>query len=109
MKIFQILQRRYATLGMSPSQQSPQKYPFNERILFGFLLFALSIPSQIVYIFNMNGGFMDYMECVCTFSASVVICVCFASTILRKTLVFKIIDDMEKLLDMRKTISDFIS
>lgn len=104
MKIFQIVQRRYATLGISPSQQSPRKYPFNGRILFGFLLFAYVISSQTVNIFEMDASFMGYVECFCSFSGTVLLLVAFAAIVLRKNLLFKTIDNMEKLIDTSKQI-----
>lgn len=102
MKIFQIVQQRYATLGISPSQQSPQKQSFNGRIFFGFFLFAYLILSQVVYIFEMDAGSMGYMECVCSFSGSILIIVGFAAIVLRKDLLFKTFDNMEQLFDTSK-------
>lgn len=109
MKIFQIVQQRYATLGISPSQQSPQKQSFNGRIFFGFFLFAYLILSQVVYIFEMDAGSMGYMECVCSFSGSILIIVGFAAIVLRKDLLFKTIDNMEQLFDTSKdSLSEII-
>lgn len=52
----------------------------------------------------MNAGFMDYMEFVCAFLATVEICVCYTAMVLGKTLIFKTFDNMENLLNTRKPI-----
>lgn len=104
MKFFENIQKHYAILGISPSQQSTQKCLCNERIFFGFLLFGWLIFLHFMYIFYVANDLMEYIESICVTSACIIIFSCFATIVLRKTTLFEIIDNMEKLIDTREKI-----
>lgn len=100
MKIFEIVQKHYAILGIGPStQQLAQKYPFSERVILGFLLFGCGAILQFVYIFHVASGPMEYMECVCFLSGIIIMFVCFAAIVFRKTMLFTSIDNIKSLID----------
>lgn len=100
MKVFKMVKRHYAILGIIPSLNQPtQKYPINKRVFCGFLLFGCFILSQIAYTFCVADGFMEYLECACDLSASVILFVCFATIVFKKDLLFEIIDKFGKLID----------
>lgn len=99
MKVFQTIQKQFAILGISSPRPPIQKYPFNERIYFGFLLFGCSTVSKFVYIFHVASGFIEYVECVSVISGSIIIIVCFGAIVFRKSTIFESVDLMEKLLD----------
>lgn len=100
MKVFQKIQSQLAVLGISSiSNQSTQVYSFNERIICGYLLFGCTTISQFLYIFRAADGFIDYMECICTTSANLIIAVCFVAIVYRKTTIFECIDRTESLVD----------
>ena len=99
MKIFQIIQKQYAILGISSPNQSAQKNPSNERTTLGFLIFAWNIVSQFVYIFYVASGFMEYVDCISSTCAGIITFVCFAAIVFRKTTLFKNIENMEQLID----------
>lgn len=99
MKIFNIIKRQYATLGVSPSNQWTQKHPFNGKVSFGFSLFAYLFLSQLMYIFHVANNFMEYMVSICSVSAGTIIFLCFAAIVFRKTKLFACIDSMEKVLE----------
>lgn len=103
MKIFDTIQNRYATLGISRSYQSAQKYPFNERVLFGFLFFGWTIFSQFVYIFHVARKFLEYMEGTCAAAGCIMLFVCFATIVFKRTSLFENIENFEKLIDTSKT------
>lgn len=108
MKIFQIIQRHFAILGISPSSnRSSQTYSFNGRILFGFLLYVYLIPSQFLYIFRVANGFIDYVDCICSTSASILMLVGFAAMVFQKQTLFECIDKMEKQVNTSKMFSCF--
>lgn len=98
MRIFKLLRRRFAIVGISPNQWT-QKYPFSKRLLFDFLLFGCVFVSQFVYIFHVANGFMDYIECISTTSGTILMFVCFVAIVFSKTKVFEAIDNIEKLID----------
>lgn len=96
MKILRTVQEHYAIVGFSQSTSTEQ---VNKRILIGLLLFGYPSVSQILYIFHVADGFIEYVQSVCTTVASTIIFVCFVSFIRRKTQFFEIIDNLEKLID----------
>lgn len=73
-------------------------------MLFGFLLFACLISSNLVYIFQVADGFMEYMESICATSASMIIFVCFAAIARRKPTLFKSIENTEKFIETRNDL-----
>lgn len=100
MKVFQAIQRHYATLGISRSPNQPnQKYLFNKRIFFGFGLFGYFILSQFVYIFCVASGLMEYVVCISATSASIIQFVCFAAIVYRKSILFECFNKTEELID----------
>lgn len=101
MKIFQTIRKQYAIVGISSSNQSTQKYLFNERILIIFILFGCTIVSQFVYIYVAN-SFMDCVDCVFSLSAGIIVCVCFLAIVFRRATLFECIDSIEKLIDSSK-------
>lgn len=105
MKIFQTIQMQYEILGISSTNQSNQRYPADKRILHAFLLFGWLFFSHFVYIFHVASNFMEYMEGICTTSASVIIFVCFAVKVFGKPKLFGMIGSIEKMIDTSKAIS----
>lgn len=104
MKIFEIVQRNYATLGISSSHQSTQKYPFNKRELFGFILFACTTVLQYVGTFHDSSNFMEFMVSVCATSGGTLIFVFFLAIVFRKTTLFQSIEHIEKVIDSSESI-----
>lgn len=103
MKVFKIVQRQYALLGISNATKQPtQNGPFNERILFGFLLQGCALLSSILYILWEVNGFLDYMVSICTISANSLVFVCFMANVSQKTTLFACIKRIEKLIDSRE-------
>lgn len=109
LKIFQIIQRQYAILGISSTNQSAQKLPFNRRVLIGLLFFGCIFTLQFVYIFQVASDFMEYTECICATSGNILIFVCFMAIVLGNTTLFECIDNLEQLIDTSKAIATLIS
>lgn len=100
MKVFKMVQRHYAVLGISPPpNQSIYKFPIDGRVFCGFFLFGCLFLSQIVYIVHVADGFMEYMKCACETSTTVIISICFAAIVCRRTLLFQSLDNCRKLMD----------
>lgn len=98
MNIFEVFQRHYASLGISPSDRSTHEWPFNERVLFGLSFFACSILLQLVHVFYVANGFIDHMVSICTASASAAIFVSFAGIVFKQSKLFECIDSIEELI-----------
>lgn len=104
MKIFTVIQKNYAILGINnSSKQSTQEDPTNKRILFGFLLFGCVIGSQLIYISRVASGFMEYMVCISSISSSALTIISFAAVVFQEHKLFECIDRMEKLVDSSET------
>lgn len=103
MKIFKIIQRHYAILGIFPSSnQSPKTWSFNKRVLIGFSLFGCLIISKFLYIFRGDTGFIEYMDGICTTLLSILSFLCFAIIVFRRATLFEGIDNIEKLIETSK-------
>lgn len=98
-KTFRILHGQYAILGISPSNQSNQKYSSDKRVLHGFLLFGWLFVMHFMYIFRVASGFMGYVESICTTSASLIVFVCFSAKVFRRTTLFESIESFERLIN----------
>lgn len=100
MKICKTVKSYFAILGICPSSdQSIQSFPFDGTVFCGFLLFGCLIFSHFVYIVQLADGFMEYMECACETSATIIMFVCFAAISFRSELIFENINNFEKLID----------
>lgn len=108
MKALTITQKHYAILGINSSNESTEKLTFNNRILFGFFLFGFTAACQFMFILFVANGFMEYMDCVCSLSATVLIFVCFAANVFRKATLFECIHNIEKLINASKTASKLL-
>lgn len=107
MKIFQAVQKRYAVVGISSTNQSTPKLPFNKRILLGFVLFGHSIVLQFKYLFYVASGFVGHVESICSICGTVIIFISFTAITLKKVSLFEVIDAIEKLIDTSKRILNF--
>lgn len=104
MKILKTVQEHYVTLDIqSSSNQSIENKPFRVRIGFGFLLFEYLLISQLVYLYYVANDFMEYMDCISSISAGMILFVSLAAIVFRKTTLFESIDMIEKLIDTSKT------
>lgn len=99
MKIFRIVQKQYATVGISPPKT--QKGLFDGRLSFGYISIGCNVISQLMYTVYVAEGFVDIMESVCSTSGTVIQFVCFATIASKRALLFKTIDNIEQLIDTR--------
>lgn len=103
MKIFRTIRKEFAIVGIgNPSNRSSQKWAFTKQIICGLLL-CFTIVSQLLYIFYVANGFMENIEAICTFSASIIMVVGFLALVLKRKLLFKSIDKLEKLVVSSKS------
>lgn len=66
-------------------------------------IFGWMIVSQFVYMFRVASGFLEYMVCICSISASLIVFVSFAAIAYRRATLFESIDEIEKLIDSSKS------
>lgn len=101
MKIFRTVQRQYAILGIT-SHELTSFESFNQisLVAVGISLFGWIIFSQFMYIFYVATDFIEYMECSCSISAGIIVFICFAAIVLKRSLLFETIDNLEKLIQI---------
>lgn len=102
MIIFEIVQRYYGALGICPSHQSTSKFPFNERVFAGFLIFGSCIVLHAMYIVHVANDFIEYVECSCSLSATIIIFVCFLAAVFKRTELFESINNTKELIESSK-------
>lgn len=98
MKVFHKIQANLEILGITKNQ-SLQNDPFNGKKLMGILIFSYSIVSHFLYILFNAKSFEEYIECICSTSASVLITTCFAAMTFKMTTLFKLIEKKEDLIN----------
>lgn len=62
-------------------------------------MFGCNFASQTVYIYHVADGFMEYMMCISSISATFTMFVCIAAIVYRKDKLFKCFDNTEKFID----------
>ena len=67
MKIFQEIQKTFATAGVIPGL-AMQAYSFNERISMGFIILSSGLTSVCVYILNYANTYAEYTQSIFLFS-----------------------------------------
>lgn len=96
MKIFYTIQKQYALLGICSLPQSTKNRPFHHTAVhFNFVSLTSVIVSQFLYTFRESIGFMEYIEEVCAAAGSIIIFICLAAIVSRKTTLFNGIDNFE--------------
>lgn len=62
-KVFELIRNNLATIGITP-KLADQSYPFNESILFRFLMIGTGTCCTFIYIFNDANTFADYVQSI---------------------------------------------
>lgn len=55
-------------------------------------------------MFHMDGGLMEYMDAICSISATIIMFICFVAIVLKETTLFESFDSIEKLIDTSEPI-----
>lgn len=63
MKVFQIIQKNFATIGISPNLATPA-HPFNGRIFVGLFILGSSIICNLIHMFYTAKSFADYTKSI---------------------------------------------
>lgn len=82
-EIFQTFERKFTFIGIGRSLAS-QKYPINERILIGFIIFGSATGSSVIYIFYEAKDLNDYTL------STYILSVCILSLFLFAISIFKV-------------------
>lgn len=103
MKIFRMVQKQYAIVGITSPNQSTENSSFNTRIISGFLLFGYLIHAQFMYIFRVANSFLEFIDGICSTFSTFMIIVCFVAIVFRRTTLFECIDNVQEFIDASKS------
>lgn len=103
---FKAIQKSFAVVGISPKLPT-QSYPFNGRLLLGFLGFGLFIAALGVYIVNYAETFFEYTQGIYIASAGIFVIFSFITLILQAEKLYKCIKRFDSMLNMCRWNSNF--
>lgn len=96
MKLFQVIQKKIAFLGISSNQPF-----FNAKSMLTFLFFGLGISFSIMFIFYAN-TFLEYIENIFVIITELLSGIDFIIVLLQREKFFKFIDNIEEYVDKSK-------
>lgn len=102
MKLFQIIQSKFAVLGITQTQ-SIQKQPFNQKILLAYFIYCFGWISSAVFLFQRANTFEEYTNNIYVTSATAIIIFCFTVVVLKMSKLFGLIEKCEKITEIGKT------
>lgn len=100
-KIFLIIQKNFATVGIN-SNLVTQDYPFNERILKGYLIICSWTISNVLYCFHGPESFSEYTQSIYVCSLCILISIAYTILILKVEKLFEFIDGVENVVNTSK-------
>lgn len=103
MKILEIVQKHYATMGI----MSSEKYPLNKRILAVFSIFGCGVVSLGVEFFHVSNHLMESIICLCLMFGVIITFNCFAAIVFKRSLLFENINKIETLIDTSERCASF--
>lgn len=96
MKIFQLTQKNFATVGVNP-HLSLQSYPFNAKILTGFLITSLCLICNFMFAFFEAKTFIEYTQSVYIGSCAAIVIFALVVIVLNVKKLFQLISDCENI------------
>lgn len=98
LKIFQLIQKNFAIVGIDPNLVT-QPYPVNSKILLGFLILTASVICNLMYTLREATTYAEYSHSIYMFSFAVAIFVALVIILLNAKKLFSFINDCESLLN----------
>lgn len=106
-KVLRIVRKQYAIAGITNSSSNhPNKNIelINKRIFCGLLALGCLIISHFLYIVYEASDFMEYMNCICATSSTLIVFGCISIIVVQRTLLFEMIERIELLIETRKAV-----
>lgn len=104
MKIFQLIQRSCAVLGLGLNQSVTQKLPNNRRILHTFFIFGLACCSCGAYFFIEANSFQAYAVSIYISSTFMGGTAIYAICVWKNLSIFKLVDNAGQIIDESELI-----
>lgn len=92
MKLFRVIQKKLAMLGITPAQ-SIRKQPFNREIVLGYFIFVFSLTSGVAYLFLNANTFEEYTNIIYVNCSLTVNLCCLTIIVFKMSMLFKLIND----------------
>lgn len=97
-KIFQEVRKKFANVGIY-QDLALQAYPFNGKILIGFLIVSLVTLSSFKFIFHGAKSFIEYTQCSYTCSLCVLIFFILITLVFEVDSLFRLMNGFENLVN----------
>lgn len=103
MKLFQLVQQNFITLGINPNQSIPQNtHPFSHRALFGLFLFGATIISPFLYALWEAKDLFEFTQSICTVLVTITSIISFLTFVFEMSKLVGFYDFAEKNIDGKK-------
>lgn len=101
MKIFQLTQKNFATIGISPIL-SYQSWSLNAEILIGFSITTVSFICTLVFAFSEAKTFIEYTQSIYIGSCAVIVILALVVIVFNVKKFFQLINDCENITNTSK-------
>ena len=91
MKLYQIVQKDFALLGISPNQPN-----FDQKSVMAFLIFSLGIISGTVFLFFKANTFLEYTQSIYATTTIFDAWIGFIIFLVKKEKILELMNDIEK-------------
>lgn len=100
MKPFQLIQKRFVILGLSPNQ-SNQMTRLNGKMVGGFMFYGVGVIIVLVFLSNAASTFLEYTQSIYMLIAIIMNGLVFASAVFKMGKIFEATDSMGKYIERK--------
>lgn len=93
MKLFRIIQKNFAILGIT-SAQSIQKHPFNRQIVLLYSIYGSTWISSVLFLFQKANTFEEYTNNIYITSAAAIVMFSFTIIVFKMSKLFEFVNNL---------------
>lgn len=108
LRVFQLIQKKFATVGISPNLVT-QSYPLNGKVILGILLLTISFSCNLMFFFYKAKTFAEYTESMHMSSMAALISLIFVIVLLNVRKLFDLINDCENVANSSELKIDILN
>lgn len=92
MKLFQIIRKKFAVLGISPAN-SIQKYPLNPKLVLVYFIYGATWSSSALFLYRKANTFEEYTNNIYVTSATAMIIITYTVVVTKMSKFFTYINN----------------
>lgn len=100
-RVFKTVQKNFAKAGIGP-ELAAQSYPFNGKIIFGYLILIAALISACVHVLYYAKTFVEYTQSIYMGSIAIIAISSMLATIFKVKNLFEIINRCDIILNMSR-------